>query len=72
MSLDRVRITQFGNVKSNDAFASFEHLKRRRDGGHFTRDNIVLAHGGCNRKRDVRKFTHDIWSISSCTGGAPA
>jgi len=34
------------------AFPTFEHLKRREDGGHFTAENIVLAHRKCNAKKN--------------------
>lgn len=49
--------------KDHDRYASFEHLIPRRLGGRFTRDNIVLAHAGCNRKRENKnhlpRYAHD-------------
>jgi hypothetical protein len=33
-------------------FATFEHVKRRRDGGHMGEGNVVLAHYKCNRRRE--------------------
>lgn len=59
MSMDRKRTTQNGRVKDNGSFATFEHLKPRHQGGGFNRDNIVLAHGSCNNKRDRRRYPHD-------------
>lgn len=38
--------------KDNPNYATFEHLERRRDGGTFKKDNIVLAHQKCNHRRE--------------------
>lgn len=50
---------------------SFEHINPRRFGGGGG-DNIVLAHGSCNHKRDLRPFTEaelkkrdEIWVIAA-------
>lgn len=59
MSLERKRVTPGGRVKDNGAFATFEHLKPRHQGGGFNRANIVLAHGNCNNKRDRRRYEND-------------
>lgn len=40
-------------------FATFEHLKRRREGGRETSDNLVLVHRTCNRRREHGIKTHD-------------
>jgi 5-methylcytosine-specific restriction endonuclease McrA len=34
-------------------FATFEHLVKKRDGGLFTKENIVLACSKCNMKREI-------------------
>lgn len=34
-------------------FATFEHFKRKQDGGKFFCDNIALAHRFCNNKREI-------------------
>lgn len=67
---ERERVTPSGKVKQNDAFATFEHLKRKRDGGaDLDADNIVLAHGGCNRKRDSHhrhpRYAHDPYRLAT-------
>lgn len=64
MVLDpKTNITCSGKEKGNDLYASFEHLKPRSLGGRFTRDNIRLAHAGCNRKRHTKwhldRYAHD-------------
>lgn len=63
MSVERFVVTIHGNTKHNEAYASFEHLKRKSQGGKFTRENIVLAHASCNRNRDKRKYAHDPYPI---------
>lgn len=59
----RTVITCTGREKHNDSYASFEHLKPKWMGGRFTRDNIRLAHAGCNRKRQQKyhlpRYEHD-------------
>lgn len=69
MSLDRTRITEHGNVKFNTRFATFEHLRRKRDGGKLTRENTRLAHESCNRNRDRRsnhpRYAHDPEPITA-------
>jgi len=60
MELDHLRVTVYGNVKTNPAYASFEHLKPRRDGGGgLRRGNIVLAHIACNVSRDRNRAKGD-------------
>jgi hypothetical protein len=59
MTMERKRTTVNGRMKDNMQFATFEHIKPRSMGGGFNRDNIRLAHGACNVKRDRRKFPHD-------------
>lgn len=63
MDLARFKPRPTGGEKANDAFASFEHLIRREDGGKLSEDNIVLAHASCNRKRDAKnhlpRYAHD-------------
>lgn len=43
-------LMQTGDPGSGD-YASFEHLRRRRDGGKFNKRNIVLACIQCNNER---------------------
>ncbi len=52
MSLDRTYISDTGKVKNNGRFASFEHLKRRYDGGTNAASNMRLAHVACNCHRE--------------------
>jgi hypothetical protein len=35
-------------------FATFEHVKRRVDGGDTVPENVVLAHRSCNNKKNAR------------------
>jgi 5-methylcytosine-specific restriction endonuclease McrA len=34
-------------------FATFEHLKRREDGGKTNSENVVLVHRACNAKANT-------------------
>lgn len=64
MSLEPMVVSAVsGRLKPNSAYASFEHLRRKRDGGTFTTGNIVLAHSGCNNKRDKKRYPHDPFPI---------
>lgn len=62
MSMVRRKTTPLGNVKDNQSFATFEHLRPRFMGGKFNRENIRLAHGSCNLKRHRKKFDHDPYA----------
>lgn len=53
-------VTIYGNVRQNGKFASFEHLKPRSRGGRFNKENIVLAHQLCNRKRGSPIYRPDL------------
>lgn len=59
MELFCMKITSYGNIKDNSRFATFEHLIPRSHKGTNQRSNLVLAHGGCNNKRHLRKWPHD-------------
>lgn len=61
MSMERRKLTIHGRLKDNASFATFEHKRPRSQGGAFSRENIVLAHGSCNNKRAKRRFPHDEW-----------
>ena len=37
-------------------FATFEHMKRRRDGGRKEEENVMLAHYKCNQRREGSKI----------------
>lgn len=48
-----------GKLKSNEAYATFEHLIPKSKNGSRGFDNIVLAHAACNHKRAKLKWAHD-------------
>ena len=60
MDLEPLRLTKFGNWKTNPAYASFEHLIPKSMGGDPNMgENIVAAHINCNTKRHKRRWPHD-------------
>lgn len=59
MELNHFRVTEFGRTKHNPAFATFDHIIPREQGGYTHHLNIVLAHPSCNRDRKKRRWPHD-------------
>ena len=59
MTLDSARrMTPSGKMKNVATFATFDHVQRRRDGGRWSKSNIVLACYSCNQLREKGKKTH--------------
>lgn len=60
MDLEPIRVSKLGNIKCNQAYATFEHVRPKSMGGDWwSKDNIVLAHASCNNKRHKRRWPHD-------------
>lgn len=54
-----MRATEYGRMKENPAFATFEHLLPKSKGGSGHAKNIVLSHGACNNARLRKRWPHD-------------
>jgi hypothetical protein len=59
MQLNPLKLNLTGYWSNNNAFATFEHILPRANGGTRAKENIVLAHASCNRTRHRRKWPHD-------------
>lgn len=59
MSMDSIKLNIHGELRCNDAFATFEHVIPKSMGGTRRHPNLVLAHASCNRKRHKRRWPHD-------------
>lgn len=59
MELNYWKVTEKGNIKENGRFASYEHLKRKKQGGKNNIENVKLVHANCNHKREKRRKMFD-------------